>query len=153
MRSRISLAGRAHFTLIGKDGEVKEDRYEDNLVTTVGLGHIADQLSSSPGDAAMGYMALGSGTSGPAAGDTTLGNEFGTGGRNALTGRTDSGAIVTYTCTFSAGESTGAITEAGIFNDASAGKLLARLVFGAINKATADTLAITWTLTFSDDGV
>jgi len=153
MNSRITLAGRVHLTLIGADGEIKEDRYENNLVTTAGLGHIADQLSSSPGDAAMGYMALGSGTGAAAAGDTALGNEFATGGRNALTARTDSGAVVTYTCTFSAGESTGAITEAGILNDASAGTLLARLLFSAINKAAADTLAITWTLTFSDDGV
>lgn len=153
MNSKISLAGLVHFTLIGPDGEIKEDRYEHNLVTTAGLSHIADQLSSSPGEAAMGYMALGSGSTAATAGDTALEGEFSTGGRNALATRTDSGAVVTYTCTFSAGESTGAVTEAGILNDVSAGTLLARLVFGVITKASGDTLAITWTLTFADDGV
>ena len=152
MKSKITLAGKVHIMLYDKDGNLKEERVENNIVTTAGLGHIADQLSSSPGEAAMGYMALGSGTNAAAAGDTALQSEFGTGGRNALLTRTDSGAVVTYTCTFSAGESTGAVTEAGILNDASAGTLLAHLVFSAINKGSGDTLAITWTLTFSDDG-
>lgn len=152
MESKITLAGRVHLTLLDENGNVKEEREENNMVVAAGLNHIADQLSSSPGDAAMGYMALGSGTTAATGTDTTLGNEFSTGGRNALTSRTDSGAVVTYTCTFSAGESTGAVTEAGILNNSSGGTLLARLVFAAINKAAGDTLAITWTLTFADDG-
>jgi hypothetical protein len=46
--------------------------------------------------------------------------------------------------TFGAGQSTGAVTEAGIFNDATAGTMLCRTVFDVINKGALDTLVITW---------
>jgi len=46
-----------------------------------------------------------------------------------------------------AGYGTGAVSEAGIFNASSAGDMLARTVFSTINKAAADTLGITWTIT------
>jgi hypothetical protein len=49
--------------------------------------------------------------------------------------------------TFPAGTGTGAITEAGILNAASAGILLCRTTFSVINKGAADTLGITWTVT------
>jgi len=53
---------------------------------------------------------------------------------------------------WAAGDGTGALVEAGILNAASAGTLLARVVFSVINKGAADTLEITWTLTIADDG-
>lgn len=132
--------------LFDKNGALKEERSVKNLVTTVGKQHIADQLSSSPGGAAMSHMAIGTGTNAAAAGDTTLQTEL---DRNALTSRTDSGAVVTYVGDWAAGDGTGAITEAGILNAASSGTLLARSVFSAINKGASDTLQITWTLTIS----
>jgi len=49
--------------------------------------------------------------------------------------------------TFGAGVGTGAVTEAGIFNASSAGTMLCRTTFSVINKAAADTLGITWTVT------
>lgn len=130
--------------LFDADGILKEERSIHNLVVTAGLNHIADQLSSTPGGAAMSHMAVGTGTDAAAAGDTTLGTEL---DRNALTSRTDSGAVVTYVGTWGAGDGTGAITEAGIFNAASSGTMLARAVFDVINKGAADSLVITWTLT------
>jgi flavin-dependent dehydrogenase len=57
--------------------------------------------------------------------------------------------VVTHTSTFEAGDATGAITEAGIFNAASGGQMLARTVFPAVNKSSTDTLAITWVVTIS----
>ena len=129
-----------------KFGNLKETREQKNLVVTSGLQHIADQLSASPGESAMSHMAVGTGNTAAAAGDTTLDNEN---DRNALTSRTDSGAVVTYVCDWAAGDATAALVEAGIFNAASAGDMLARVVFSTINKGASDTLQITWTLTFS----
>ena len=141
----LPVRGHVLVELYGPDGDLKESRQVDNLVVTAGKNHIADQLSSSPGGAAMGWMAVGTGGTAAAAGDTALGTEL---DRNALTSRTDATNVVTYVGNWAAGDATSAtIQEAGIFNAASTGTMLARAVFTAINKGASDTLAITWTVT------
>lgn len=133
--------------LRGPDGKLKEVREIHNLVVTAGKNHIADQLSSSPGQAAMGWMAIGTGVAAAAAGDTLLGTEI---DRNALTSRTDATNVVTYVGDWAAGDGTNsAITEAGIFNIVTANTItmLARATFTLINKGAGDTLKITWTVT------
>lgn len=135
-----------HVQLFDEHGKLKDERKGHNLVVNTGLAHIADQLSASPGQAAMSHMEVGSGTTNPAAGDTTLETPI---DRNALTSKTDSGAVVTYVGTWSAGDGTGAITEYGIFNAGSSGTMLARYEDSVINKGASDTLVVTWTLTFA----
>lgn len=143
---RLNPSGMANVKLVLRDqlGRFKAIRQIKNLVVTAGKQHIADQLSSSPGGAAMSHMAIGTGTTAANAADTTLETEL---DRNALTSRTDSGAVVTYVGDWAAGDGTGAITEAGILNAASSGTLLARSVFSVINKGASDTLQVTWTVT------
>lgn len=143
----LHITGHVVVELFNEHGDRVQRREVDNLVVTRGKQHIADQLSSSPGDAAMGWMAVGTGASAPAAGDTLLGAEI---DRNALTSRTDSGAVVTYVGDWAAGDATNsAIAEAGIFNIVTANtvSMLARATFTAINKGASDTLKITWTVT------
>lgn len=141
----LQMRGHVTVELYGPDGDLKDIRRIDNLVVTAGKNHIADQLSSSPGESAMSHMAVGTGTSSPAAGNTALGTEI---DRNALTSRTDSSGVVTYVGNWAAGDATNsAIAEAGIFNNSSGGTMLARATFTAINKGASDTLAITWTVT------
>ena len=143
----VGIRGHVCIELFSHDGLLKELREVDNLVVTAGKNHIADQLSSAPGQAAMGWMAVGTGAGAPAAGDTLLGAEI---DRNALTSRTDATNVVTYVGDWAAGDATNAaITEAGIFNVVTANTItmLARATFTAINKGASDTLKITWTLT------
>lgn len=140
----VKMTGRVHIELRDKHGKLKEVRDIDNLVVTAGKQHIADQLSSSPGGGAMSHMGVGTGTTAAAAGDTALETQT---DRNALTSRTDSGAVVTYVGDWAAGDATAALTEAGIFNASSNGTMLARAVFSAINKGASDTLQISWALT------
>jgi hypothetical protein len=141
----FTVNGHVLIELIDEHGTVKDCREVDNLVVTAGKNHIADQLSSSPGDAAMSHMAIGTGSTAPAAGNTALGTEI---DRNALTSRTDATNVVTYVGDWAAGDGTNsAIAEAGIFNAASVGTMLARATFTAINKGASDTLKITWTVT------
>jgi len=153
MRAGIGALVNVHAVLRGLDGQIKEERLAHNLVTDAGCAHIADQLASVPDESAMSHMAIGTGTTGPVAGNTTLETEL---DRNALDSFTQgAGAAdhtVIYVASWAAGDGTGAITEAGIFNAASAGTLLARVVFSVINKGASDTLQITWTLTIADDG-
>lgn len=139
-----------HIQLFGPDGELKDERRVHNLVVDTGENHIADQLSASPGGSAMSHMAIGTGSTAAAFGDTALGTEV---DRNALTSRTDSVNVVTYVGNWAAGDGTNAaLREAGIFNAGSGGTMLARAVYANIDKQAADTLAITWTVTIGTAG-
>jgi len=143
----LPIRGHVLVEVFGPDGELKDFRETDNLVVTAGKNHVADQLSSAPGQAAMGWMALGTGVTAPALGDTLLGAEI---DRNALTSRTDVTNVVTYVGDWAAGDATNsAITEAGIFNISTPNTItmLARATFTLINKGALDTLKITWTVT------
>lgn len=142
----LKMRDNVKVQLFDKSGNLKEERTGHNLVVTAGLNHIADQLSSSPGGSAMSHMEVGTGTTAANAADTALETAL---DRNALTSRTDSGAVVTYVGTWNAGDGTGAITEYGIFNAGSGGTMLARFVDSVINKGASDTLVVTWTLTFA----
>jgi hypothetical protein len=145
LRSR----GRLSIVITDQYGQTKEKREVDNLVVNAGLAYITSRMVGVAKNV-MSHMAVGSGTSAAAAGNTDLGNLLGS--RKALDSTTISGAnneSVIYVCTFSPGEGTGAVTEAGIFNAASSGDMLCRTVFAVVNKAATDTMVITWTITLS----
>jgi len=150
MNDGVKLTGSVHFLIRDKHGRIKEDAWHRNLVVTTGRNHIADQLADA-GEAAMSHMAVGTGTNAVLASDTALQTEL---SRKALTskaqGTGDPGARqVTYIADWPAGEGTGAITEAGIFNSASAGIMLCRSVFPVKNKGVSDSLTMTWVITIS----
>jgi len=96
----------------------------------------------------MSHMAIGTGSTAAAAGNTTLGTES---ARVALTSTTVTGPAIAYVASFPAGTpaSLTAITEAGIFNASSAGTMLCRTVFAVVNKDVNDTMSITWTVTMA----
>jgi hypothetical protein len=91
-------------------------------------------------------MALGTTFAAANVSDTALGAEI---GRVALTTASVVTNTITYTATFGAGVATGAITEAGVFNAASAGTMMCRTVFAVVNKAAGDAVQITWAVTVS----
>lgn len=126
-------------------GEIKLDREEKNLVVTVGKNFIASRMAGTAATV-MGYIGVGTGSTSPAAGDTTLVTEV---ARQATTvsGGTASTNTVTYVSTFAAGTGTGALQEAGIFNASSAGTMLSRTTYSVVNKGAADEMTITWTIT------
>ena len=117
----------------------------DNLVVTTGKNLVASRLVGTT-PAVMSHMAIGSGTTAAAAGNTALGSEL---GRVSLTSGTASSAVVTYVATFAAGTGTGAVTEAGLLNASSGGTLLCRTVFSVVNKGANDSMTVTWTVTVS----
>ena len=143
LNDSIKLTGELKLTLTRPDGHVKHEVIVPNLVVTTGKNFIASRMKDATATA-MTHMAIGTGSTAAAAGNTTLGSEA---GRVALTSTTVSTNNVAYVATFPAGTGTGAITEAGILNASSGGTLLCRTVFNVINKAAADTLGITWTVT------
>ena len=136
----LKLTGKLKIAL---NGETVQE--VDNLVVTDGKGYVASRMKDTAADA-MSHMAIGSGSTSAAAGNSALGNQL---GRVALTSTAVSGAVVTYTATFAAGTGTGAVTEAGILNASSSGTLLCRTVFSVVNKGASDSMTITWTVTVS----
>jgi len=145
--SNVGIKGRVHIQLFGPDGKLKDERLHVNTVTELGDAHVADQMSDS-GDAALGFMAVGTG-SGQVAADTGLDAVL---DRNALTSTTQgAGAAdndVVFVGIWAAGDGTGAITEAGIFLSDDDASMNYYADFAVINKLAADTLVITWTVQY-----
>lgn len=140
----LTLRGELELELRGPDGEVLERRVVRNLITTVGKNSIVDRLLASPAIATPTHMAVGTGVTAAAAGDTTLQTEN---ARVALTTKTRSTNVLTLVGDYAAGVATAALTEAGVLNASSVGDLFSRAVFAVINKGALDTLKITWTWT------
>ena len=146
MRSSLGIKGHVKAVLRGADGAVKQVEETDNLIVTTGKTAIVERLDSSPATTQPTHMAIGTGVTAAAAGDTTLQTEL---DRNALTSNTSASNVLTMVGDWAAGDGTGAITEGGILNAASSGTLYARATWSVINKAAGDTLQITWTFTLS----
>ena len=144
---KIIATGELKIVVTAPDGTVKHEQEVKNLVVTTGLGFIASRMAGTSA-AVMSHMAIGTGSTAAAAGNTTLGTES---ARVALASTTPSGAAVAYVATFPAGTpaSLAAITEAGLFNASSAGTMLCRTVFSVVNKDVGDTMSITWTVTMA----
>tara|TARA_R100000734_G_scaffold16867_1_gene13025 strand:+ start:225 stop:650 length:426 start_codon:yes stop_codon:yes gene_type:complete len=136
----LKLKGKLAISI---NGEVVQE--VDNLVVTAGKGYVASRMKDATATA-MSHMAIGSGSTAAAASDTALGNEL---GRVSLTSTNVSAAVVTYVATFGAGTGTGAVTEAALLNASSSGTMLCRTVFSVVNKGSADSMTITWTVTVS----
>ena len=142
----IKMVGDVNIKVFGADGSLKEEKQVKNLVVSVGKTYIANRMQANSVQGVMNTMAIGTSSATPAVGNTTLGVEA---GRVALASFSASGNQVTATATFPAGTGTGAITEAGIFNAASAGTMLCRTTFPVVNKAAGDSIAVTWVITVS----
>lgn len=131
-----------HIVLKDEYGNLKDERWIHNTVTTAGKNMIADRLLAAPTLGVPTHVAIGTGTPSGSA----LGVEL---DRNALTSKNRSGAVVTIVADWAAGDGTGAITEAGIFDAASTGNMHASQSFSVVNKGASDVLSISWTLTVS----
>ena len=147
LKDNIKTKGTLTLVLTDENGNVKQQD-EHNLVVSAGLAYIASRIKDATASA-MSHMAVGSGSVAAAAGNTALGSELGRVTLTSTTIVTTSVAndAVQYVATFAAGTGTGAVTEAGILNAASAGTMLCRTVFPVINKGALDTLTITWKVT------
>ena len=142
----LKLRGDVAIVLKDKDGKVKESREINNLVVSAGLTYICSRMADASAGV-MSHMALGSGTTAAAAGDTDLESILGS--REALDSTTASSNTITYVSSFEAGEGTGAVTEAGIFNAATSGTMLCHVIFPVVNKQSDDTMSVTWTITLT----
>lgn len=146
-KETMKATGQVNVVIRDERGNVKEDFTVPNLVVDTGLDYIASRMKDATATA-MSHMEVGTDNTAAAAGDTTLGAAV-SGARVTLDSTTVTDNAVAYVATFPAGTGTDALTEAGIFNAASAGTMLCRTVFSVINKGASDSMTITWTITIS----
>jgi hypothetical protein len=145
--SDLHLKGTLLLTLQKEDGSV-EVRRKDNIIVSSGFDFICAQVAGVPA-AVMQAIALGTGTSTPVVSQTALATEL---ARQAATYAHINGTqTFTLSSTFNSGAATGAITEAGVFNNtaASSGTMLDRVTFSVINKGVSDTLTAQFQFTLS----
>lgn len=144
LEERIKLRGHIHIVCRDKDGHLKHELEMDNLITTAGKSVVAALLNGEANNK-FDYIALGTGTTAAAIGDTTLQTETHR-GQDASTSRSTN--VLTVDKLFTMGGSF-TISEAGLLNAASTGTLLARQVFTGLPLVSGDTLTLTWTITAS----
>lgn len=143
MKEKLGVTGTLKF--FNAKGElVREDK---NLVVDVGLGVIAARLIGASKNA-ISHMGIGTGTTAANAANIALEIQKST--RIAATTLTAVLNVVEMTATFPGTTHAGAITEAGLFNAASLGELISRVVFAPYTLGSSDALTITWTLTFAN---
>ncbi len=142
------IKGHWEMKLYGPNGFLKEVRSGQNVITTVGKEMLARYLLSATTSGAntLKYIAIGTGATAEAAGDTALGAEL---ARTTGTVTYTSGAIYEVLATFAAGTGTGAIAEYGLLNSSAAGTLFSRDTETVINKGAGDILTVTTKVTFS----
>ena len=143
--SSFTVVGSPRIVLRDCDGNVKLDVTIPNMVVTTGKAFLASRAVGT-GATVMSHMAIGSGATAPIAAETSLGAEL---GGAALISSTAVNNTITYVANFGAGIGTGAVTEAGIFNDVTSGDMLNRATFPVINKGVSDTMTITWNITIN----
>ncbi len=153
-KTENKVIGNVQLALYDSQGKLKDYREYHNLVVSAGKAGVASRINGADAEAAFTYIAIGIGTTSPAAGNTTLESEITTLGgergaatctRVTVTVTNDTAQLVlTYNFTGSF-----AVTESGVLNAASAGTLLARRVFAAINVVSGDSLQVSWRLSVS----
>lgn len=143
----MQLQGAMTLIVRRASGDI-ETVHKDNIIVNVGFDFIADAIGKSASrPSVMGFIALGTGTTAAAASQSALVSEL---DRNAATyAHTVGTKVFSFTADFPAGDGTGAITEAGVFNAVSGGIMLDRVVFPVVNKGADDSLTAVFTFTMS----
>lgn len=132
--------------LFDVDGNLKQKFVKHNLITSSGYDFLANCFGNSTRPSPMKYIAVGTGSTAPALANTTLQKEL---IRKAGDFSHQNGAkFLTLGITLSPNEGTGALTEAGIFNEDNV--LFDRITFPVINKGALDTYRISFNVYFEE---
>lgn len=149
MFEKFGLIGEFHLKLYDEFKRLKTERIIRNIIVDDGFDFLCENIGDADQNAKMGYVAVGDFSTVTGAASSTLSSEL-----KRVTGyydHTGGTKILTISGTFSAGQGTGSISDAGVFNSATAGQgtMLCRQAFAEINKGADDSLDLTWTLTLS----
>lgn len=143
----IKLAGRVIGRLI-ENGKIINEFEIENLTCNLGLDFLCNYLADG-GQSQMSYIAVGTG-SGQGVADQVLASElvrktFDDGYPTSTSyGGGVNWPVIRYRTTFNAGEGTGILTEAAVFNALLGGVMLAYVSDFSINKLIAGIFELTW---------
>ena len=147
IKDAVTVTGQVLFQEILEDGTLGEAQRHNTVVTT-GKNWIASRCAG--GSSNVTHAAIGNTATAVTVADTALGNEL---ARITVdvAGGTVSNNTITFTATFPAGTGTGVVSEAGLFNAASGGTMIARVADGSVimNKKATSAMKITWVLTIN----
>jgi hypothetical protein len=153
MQEGITITGLIELELV-RNGKVIDKRTVKNLITSAGKAEVANLVGNVSTPAAFTYLAVGTGTTSPVAGNTALEAEI------SDSGLQRAAATVTRQTTNVANDTlqlvkvwsatgTKAITEIGALNAGASGVLLGRQVFSAVNVESGDSFTATYKFIFS----
>jgi len=145
MKSKLVLKGEAIIEL-RRDGKVIDKEHVKNLIVNAGKERVA-KLLNGESSTEFGYLAIGTGTTSPTAGDTALETEV---ARASATKGYEANYKATWEKTFSFGSGEEYdITEAGVSDSAteSGATLLDRLTFSAKSVDSETELYVKITIT------
>lgn len=167
MRELTKLSGVVRYKLYDENGNLKQEGKGCNIVTTQGDNYFVDQLSDAGGDA-VDLIALGTGSDNVSKADTWVSGPFSANGSavgtaGGVSAATNSGtpANLQYVGTFNPGYATqDGISRAiltnlnpsadgnGTPNGTTSFCVAHGTIDPAVNKGSADTLVITWDISF-----
>jgi len=146
------LRGEVELVVYDRYGNVKDSRHIKNIIVNAGKAAVAGLINgvvTTP----FKYIAIGTGTTSPAATDTGLATEThrelaDTVDRVTTNVTNDTARLIK---TFSGYSGSEAITESGVFDSSTGGTMLCRQTFAAlnINWTGGDFLQITWKIVVS----
>lgn len=145
LEQQAALKGIWHVRAYDRDGQLKSEFTDENLIVNGGLAWLAGALSGDVASPeAMKYLGLGTGDTAAAGTDTALETEVesrvaGTQSRVTTTTTNDT-YQVEGTFTFTDAR---AVTEYGLFSAASDGTMLNRLVRAVNNMAAGEQMVVT----------
>lgn len=143
-QEKVKLVGRINFKHYGPDGALIEEFDTPNSTTNTGFAQVAGLINGLVTNF-FEYIAIGTGTTAAAASQTALVAEATRASADTIsrvtTTQTNDTAQWVETFSFVAGS---AITESSLQDASTAGTMLARQTFSAINVASGDSLQVTW---------
>ena len=144
LEQEVRMTGEFRYWFIDDKGmRCSEDHVIKNLVVDSGKAFLANRSISSAKNP-ISHVAIGSGTTPPAVGQTQLVAET---ARVALSTATSTNNVVNCAGTVPAGTGTGTVEEVALFNASVLGDMISRTLTGTITKPAGLGLQFSWTLT------
>lgn len=146
VKQGMKVKGTVYLKAISPNGVTR--RYKvPNLVGNYGTGLMATLLSGGA-NSQVNHIGLGTNATPEAVTDVALGTELYRKTASITLGTGANANEVTFEATWSAGSAAGTLREAGLFDAASAGNMFSRTTFADLVIGPADTLIVTWVISF-----
>lgn len=140
MKEKFDIKGRVRIRAVDIDGNLICDKKKENLIVTAGKTEVLNLITADTSGTTFDYIAIGTDSSAPAAGDTVLGSEY---VRGNATGSV-AGTTASFAITLGISNDGTAINEYGIFNDSSSGTMLSRTTASTLNLDSGSTVTVNW---------